>query len=388
MIYYIGESRLFDSEIASLATMDALHGWLDGKSVIAVDTETQGWMDFENHVICIQLGDKDDQFVINTQAIDVSSLREVMESKTVTKLFWNAKFDINFIRFSFGWRVEGVYDGFLAECILTTGIDKAPLSLESAVLRYCDYQLDKSVRGKILKHGLTDEVVVYAGEDVAFLHTIMDKQLELIDKYELRTVLDLENETVLAVADIEYNGMLIDPVGWLDIATMTEANVAKQEEVLDAMVVADPRLSRYVPKYVQGNLFGEDERILRINWGAAAQTLPILKALGLKLESTNEKEIVKYRSSCPLVKELIVYKKQGKLANSFGRKFLDFVNKKTSRIHQSIWQILGTGRMSSSEPNLTQIPSKGELAKKMRACFIPAPGNSLVGGDFSGKRIN
>ena len=63
-----------------------------------------------------------------------------------------------------------------------------------------------------------------------------------------------------------------------------------------------------------------------------------------------------------------------KLSSAFGKDFLKFINKKTGRVHASYWQILSTGRISVSDPNLNQIPSKGELAKSIRAAFIPEDG--------------
>ena len=73
--------------------------------------------------------------------------------------------------------------------------------------------------------------------------------------------------------------------------------------------------------------------------------------------------------------------------NYSSEKFLKFINKDTGRIHYNVWQILSTGRISVSEPNLNQIPSKGELGKQIRNCFIPQKGYKIVGGDFSGMEL-
>jgi DNA polymerase-1 len=91
---------------------------------------------------------------------------------------------------------------------------------------------------------------------------------------------------------------------------------------------------------------------------------------------------MKYRNM-PIIAAMLEYSKQKKLSDSFGYDFLKYINPQTHRVHQDIWQILDTGRMSSSEPNMTQIPSKGVLAKKIRAAFIAEEGHKFVGADFS-----
>jgi len=123
-----------------------------------------------------------------------------------------------------------------------------------------------------------------------------------------------------------------------------------------------------------------------INWASNQQKLAVCQKIEPLMISVGDRELQRIKSKHPIVKTLISYNKYKKLQSSFGKKFLDFVDV-DSRIRASIWQILSTGRISVSEPNLNQIPSKGDLAKVIRSCFIPEAGYKIVGGDFSGMEL-
>lgn len=384
MIHLIGPQALLCCQNHS--TIQDLLDWLKDKEIVAVDTETEGFFDFSNKVIMLQIGNEQDQFVIDTRTTDVSLLAPFFANPNIIKVFWNAKFDIKFLRFTFNFDVDNVYDGFLAECVLNTGREDVGLSLDAASGKYLNKKLNKQVRNKFV--GLsgspfTDMQVTYGAEDVEVLLPIRNQQLELIAKERLGNVVKLENSTVLAIADIEYNGMLMQVDAWKDVAALTTTNVEEQVRVLDELVIANPKLSRFVPQGTQGNLFGFEERRLHINWSSPKQKATLLSALlNIPVDSSSTPFLLKYRQM-PLIAAMLEYSKQKKLSDSFGYDFLKYVNPVTLRVHQDIWQVLDTGRMSSSDPNMTQIPSKGELAKKIRAAFIAEPGHKFVGGDFS-----
>ncbi len=164
---------------------------------------------------------------------------------------------------------------------------------------------------------------------------------------------------------------------------ITEENVKRLTSELDEIVVNEPRLQRFVPKAYQQNLFGFAERRLQVNWSSPIQKLGILRELGLDVDSTGTEVLTKNRNAHELLPKLITYAKQSKLATAFGKDFLKYVNRHTGRVHMSVWQILSTGRISVRKPNLNQIPSKGDLAIKIRSSFIPTKGYKMVGGDYS-----
>lgn len=364
-----------------------LCAWLDTHFIFAVDTETEGFMNFQNKVIMLQIGDADTQFVIDTRGLDVSCLRKYFESKRWKKIFHNAKFDVNFLRFTFGFRTESVYDTFLAECCITNGIEGRSLGLAALTSKYCDgAMLDKTERGRFVGLGskpYTHSNIIYGARDVQFLHCIMDAQAVIIQEMLLEEVVQLENEVVLALCDIEYNGMFLDASKWMELANKAMYNIAGIEKELDQMVMNNPKLKVFRRKYVQSDIFGEVGKCTTVKWSAPLQVAKVLKALGIVFESTSEKEITKFQNTYPLVKKFIDYKHEQKLATTYGPDFLQYINKYTGRIHTNFWQILDTHRLSSSEPNLQQIPAK----KEYLACFTAPLGYRMVNADFAGQEL-
>lgn len=390
MIYFINNNpQLIEGWGCKTATIEDLLQWSYGKKVIAIDTETEGLFDFDNDVIMLQIGDANDQFVIDCRNVPVTKLKPLLEDPEVLKVFWNAKFDMNFLKFSFGFNLNNIHDCFLVECLLNAGYDDAELGLGAASKKYLNKTLNKAVRNKFV--GLsgtpyTETQIVYGAEDVEVLLKIKDIQDQELERHRLKNVARLENLAVCVLADIEYNGMAIDIKKWIDVANETKTLVDEYTRDLDSYVLSDPRLSRFVPEYTQGNLFGYEERRIQINWGSPAQKTAVLQAVSLNVVNSDIRELLRYRSE-PLVALLIEYSKYAKLANAFGKDFLKYINPNTNRVHQSLWQILSTGRMSSSEPNITQIPSKGKLGVLIRSAFVPQSGYKFVGGDFSSMEL-
>jgi DNA polymerase-1 len=352
---------------------------------IEVDTETTGYDVHTCKVLTVQFGVPNFQFVVDCESHDLTVFKELLESDKLF-LFQNAKFDLRFF-LKKGIRIQNIYDTFLAESILTTGIESRELGLAFIAHKYCGVFLNKSIRKQIHIEGLTTRVIRYAAEDVAYLSEIKRQQLIELEKLNLLEVLKLENTVVKVFARMEFTGVLIDPVKWSEVAKLTEEESERLEKELDDVVLSEPKLRRFVPAMSQLDLFGVERRRLEINWGSPKQKLDILAALGFKTDTTGDRFLQVNKKKHILIAKLIEFNKFNKLASAFGFNFLKFINKETGRIHFNVKQILSTGRISVSEPNLNQIPSKGELGKKIRSCFIAKPGYKIVGGDYSGAEL-
>jgi len=386
MVYLITtNNELFKSDTYTIISKEEAYNKIAECGVIELDTETTGLDPHTCQIITQQFGTENDQFVIDNKTIDLMYFKPILESN---KLFilQNAKFDLRFF-LKLGINIKNVYDTFLVECILTTGLEDRKLGLDALAMKYCGAVLDKSIRGGIHREGLTTRVVKYCADDVTYLKQIMDKQMEQVKKYNLENVVRLENQVTRVFAKMEYTGISINKIKWLEIAEITGKGTLEIEGKLDSILKAEPKLSKYIPKYVQTSLFEYETRELGINWGSPLQKLNILKDLGFQTDSTGDRFLQTNKDKHPLVKELINYNRYSKLESAFGKEFLKFVNKNTGRIHYNVWQILSTGRISVSEPNLNQIPSKGELGKQIRNCFIPQQGYKIVGGDYSGMEL-
>lgn len=381
MKYFIdGNNDLISSTLYKRATYESFLEWLKDKPELALDTETEGFFNHQKRIIMLQLSDGVDTYVIDVRGKDyVKRLKGLIEHKLI--LGQNLKFDYKFLKLE-GVILKNIYDTFLAECILTNGIKDRALGLGAISEKYLGKSLDKSVRNQFVNLGsqpFTDKQIIYGADDVEGLFKIRDAQMQQIKDLSLGNVLDLENYACLALADIEYNGFKLDSSKWLELASTKESKLPQYEEDLDAMVIADARLSKFVNNGVQIDIFGGSGRSVNIKWSSPTQISRMLKALGLEVESSSEKEISKYQEQYPILKKFIDYKKDAKLITTYGKDFIKWINKTTGRIHTEFWQILETARVSSNNPNLQNLPAKNEYLN----CFIAEPGWKIIGIDYA-----
>jgi DNA polymerase I-like protein with 3'-5' exonuclease and polymerase domains len=380
MIYYIGEPRLIKSDLYRESTIENCYNWLIKLSAVALDTETEGFFNHRNRIIMLQLSDGTDTWVIDTRITNISLLKLVLEKILI--LGQNLKFDYKFLKKE-GIILKNIYNTFIVECLLNNGLE-VNLSLEAICFKYCGIKLDKSVRNQFIKlqgSPFTNNQIIYGSGDVQYLFKIKEEQEKLVTKYNLQSVVNLENEACLALADIEYNGLGFDSIPWLKLTEKAESNLSNYEEELDRLVLEEPKLKKFIKKYEQLSLFGEVDRVISIKWSSPTQVQKVFKEIGLDIESSSEKEIQKFQYQYPLVKKFIDYKKESKVITTYGKSFLDNINPITNRIHTEFWQIKETNRVSSNKPNLQNLPAKNEYLN----CFVAAKGYKIIGIDYSGQ---
>lgn len=395
MIHFVSPKKYKDFEHSSIREVV---DYFDRLPEAQVDTETTGFFDFKNSITTLQLGDFDNQFVLdfnNLSKKDKSLVNEaIISNPTKTKIFQNAKFDIKFL-WKHGFDVVNVYDTLLGELLLNAGkqTPEGFYSLYSMGIRYCDVELDKEVRGVINSHGLIPRVIEYAANDVKYLSIIKDKQLQDMkywglannDCQDISTVCGLEMNAVLAFAAIEYNGIKLNLDKWDVIREEIDNEQASVIDKINEVVWQEDRLKKY--RHIYQDLFSSQKHTSNVNWSSPVQKLNVLKNIFPEIESTAEREMSRYKGKHPIIKTLLEYNKVVKLKSSFGDALPEFINDVTGRIHTDIWQIKSTGRVSFSNPNMQQIPSRTEIGRKMRECFVPEHGYKMVGGDYSGKLI-
>jgi DNA polymerase-1 len=399
MLYLITtRNTLFTSDKYTICSLEPLFKWAEAKEEVQVDTETNGFFDHNNVILTLQIGDADTQFVIDFQCLTTDQIQEIsdriMNNSKILKILHNAKFDIKFL-WRHGMDICNVYDTMLAEIILNAGRDmpKGYYSLYSCGRRYCNIEMDKSIRGEINRIGLTTQVIQYAADDVKYLSRIKKAQLQQLvdlklanplDISDRHTVLGLENRAVIVFASIEYNGIKLDLDKWEVIEAEILDLVKKDKDAMDKMVLDDIRFKAWHHHHI--DLFSQDNPEMRciLNWNSPKQKLEMLKILDKGFTSTDQRTLDKYKHKYPLVSRMIQYSKHNKLYSAFAKALRGHINPHTGRIHPNFWQILATGRVSCREPNLQQIPSRTEIGGKMRTAFVAEPGKKMVGGDYSG----
>tara|TARA_R100001230_G_C5682262_1_gene189670 strand:- start:622 stop:2361 length:1740 start_codon:yes stop_codon:yes gene_type:complete len=334
-----------------------------------------------------QIGDMHNQYVIDTRHVSIEPLRSVLENVNIKKIFHNVKFDYKFIKKWAGITCQGVWCTFLTEVVLNCG-KKIGFGLGDVVKRRLGEILNKETRNLFISlegRPFTEDQIVYGAKDVEYLLQIKWQQVpELVEK-RLGPVAALENEASLALADIEYNGLDLDVQQWKSLEGASTLKADTLALNLDQMVIENPNLSRFVKQYVQADMFTpvEELRKVDIKWTSPTQVLKVFKTLIPELDDVNGKNMYKYRYKHEIIDNYIKYKEAMKLCTSYGDAFLKNLSG-DNKIHTSFHQILDTGRISSSKPNMQQIPADN----KYRNCFIAPKGWSFVSADYSSQELN
>jgi DNA polymerase I-like protein with 3'-5' exonuclease and polymerase domains len=388
MIYTIGiDTLLPNTEFAQCNIQDVVN-YCEIQKVLGVDTETEGFDFTCKKMIMFQIGDEDNQFIIDTRFVSIEPLRHILESKNIIKIFHNAKFDYKFIKATSNIELECVYDTFLTERVINCGKDGMKYGLKDVCQTYLGVELNKDVRNQFI--GLTgqpfkSDQIIYGAKDVEYLCQVREHQLPIIDKHKLQNVVDLENEAVLAFADIEYNGLDLDTEQWktLDAINADKANVLAIN--LDQELIEHTDLDKFVHKYIQADMFTPIDKLRKVNvkWTSPKQVLEVFQTIIPKLDNVNGKAMYKYRFKHSIINTYVEYKEAMKLCTSYGDAFFKNLSS-DNKIHTNFHQILDTGRVSSSKPNMQQIPADN----RFRNCFIAPDGWSFVSSDYSSQELN
>jgi DNA polymerase-1 len=393
MIYFItNNQRLFEPNNFEIISEDQALTLLNSENFIEfqIDTETTGLCPHLNNVLCVQIGNGKDEFVFEYTSI-TNNFKSFLNNSEALFIAHNVKFDYKFL-LSIGIKIKKVYCTQLVEQVIRNGLD-FEFNLNSLTKKYLGIHLEKEVRNEILLNGLTERAIIYSANDVKYLQEIKKHQLLKIKKdfeeigIDYYPTIELENEVVKVFSLMEYNGISLDKTKWKDIIKQVKESLLESEKVLDNCVINNSRLSKYVPKERQLNLFGFEERLLNINWKSSKQKLEILQKSGLNIKSTGADVLQKEKNNNLIAKNLLDYNKLSKLNSSFGENILNIINKQTNRIHPDFWQIVETGRISCKNPNLLNIPSKGDLGPIIRSAFVAEKGYKWVGGDYSGMEL-
>lgn len=388
-IWFIGDNNMLFPELKTCSIQECVER-IKCLKIIGVDTETEGFDFTQKKLLMLQIGNKDEQFVIDVRNFtkeQLSGIKEVLEDENIIKIFHNAKFDYKFLKKYLGATTTNIYDTFLVEKILHCGKDDYGFGLDKLCKRYLGVELNKAVRNRFV--GLsgapfTIDQIVYGARDIEYLEKIYDLQQPQIEFNKLKNVVILENKAVEVFAEIEYEGLIIDLPAWKKMSLQNIIEAKEYEKKLDNVLLADPRFAKYKAKKQLDMFLDESElKDSTINWGSPTQVFKVFKQIIPDLENVNGKKLAPYKSKHPVIGEYIKFKEKDKLASAFGDNFDTFISK-DGRVRTSFQQILDTGRVSSSEPNMQQIPAKNEY----RNCFLAPEGHVFVSSDYSSQELN
>jgi DNA polymerase I len=305
----------------------------------------------------------------------LEALRELLENPAVKKVGQNLKYDMIVLR-SAGIKMAGAeFDTMIASYLLDAG--ERNHSLDELAKRYLNHTTIKisELIGTGQNQKRMDEVPVplvtrYAAEDADVtwrLRPILAARLrenglvELFDRVEM--------PLIEVLVEMECNGITVDVEKLTELSNRYGQLLAEVEQQIYAL--AGHPLNIGSPKQLQQVLFVE-------------QKLPMLKRTKTG-GSTDVEVLEELARHHPLPAKIIEYRQYSKLKSTYIDALPQLILSRTGRVHASFNQVVAaTGRLSSSDPNLQNIPVRGASGREIRTAFLPAkPGWSLLAADYS-----
>lgn len=374
---------MFKAELTSALDYLSKLNW------ISVDLETSGLDVHTNKILLLAIGDKHRQYVIDIESIGIMPFKEILETKNL--ILQNAKFDFQFF-YELNIIPKGIlWDTMLAEQVLYNGIKSREVNLSALTDNYFGFYLSKEERDKIIKRGITIESFEYAGQDIFWLEKIKEEQIQDAIQKEVLKAIRLENAFCPVLAYIEYCGIHLDVEKWKNKYESAEVDLATAELALNNWILTKPDFEHYIDK--QLSIFTEYDKDnnpvfkdVLINWSSTKQVLSLFEEIGVNVEdkknktgkSINADSLIMQQNDFDIIPLFLTYQIIKKDFTTYGEKFLKNVNPKTGRIHSSFNQLKSTSRLSSSRPNLQNLPADN----RTRSCFTAEKGNIMIDCDY------
>ncbi|MDN7135677.1 DNA polymerase I [Pseudidiomarina terrestris] len=306
----------------------------------------------------------------------LSALKPLLESEKIGKIGQNLKYDAHILR-RYDIRLAGIKDDTMLASYVYNSVasrhDMDSLSLQYLGHRPVAFQ---DIAGKGAKQltfnqiGL-EEAAPYAAEDADVTLRLHDKLWAAVGEVPslLKVLTEIELPLVPILVDMEQRGVQIDAQLLAKQSNEIALELAKLEE--QAYIIAGEEFNLGSPKQLQTILFEKLE-------------LPIRKKTPKGAPSTAEEVLQELALDYPLPDVIMRHRGLSKLKSTYTDKLPKMVNPRTHRIHTSYHQaVTATGRLSSSDPNLQNIPIRTEAGRRVRKAFTAPEGYRIMAIDYS-----
>ncbi|MCZ2341454.1 MAG: DNA polymerase I [Bacteroidales bacterium] len=307
----------------------------------------------------------------------LAALKPLLEDPAIAKVNQNIKYDLLALR-NVGVRLAGVAgDPMVADYLLHAG--ERSHNLDDMTRRYFQHENTPitALIGKGKQQVTIDQVPIenvkdYAAEDADTAFRLAERLEPDLATAELRPLYDaLEIPLIEVLAELEFNGVRLD-VPFLQALSV---EMGQQLSTLEATAhaLAGKPFNLASPKQLREILFDE-------------MRLPVQKRTGTTNEPSTDQESLERLAALghALPRELIAHRQVAKLKGTYVDALPALVNPRTGRLHTSFNQtVAATGRLSSSEPNLQNIPARTEQGKQIRQAFLPRENWVLISADYS-----
>lgn len=306
----------------------------------------------------------------------LEALKPFLESDEIPKIGHNLKYDRHILQ-NLGIDLKGkLLDTMLFSYVNNSTITRH--NLDAVSKRYLNINPTsyEDVAGKGAKQIPFSEVSIevaseYASEDADIslklyehIEPLVQKETKLAKLYS-----EIEGPLIYTLGDIERNGVLIDSEKLNQQSKELEAKILELEQKVQKSAGEDFNLGS--PKQLQEILY---EKL----------GLPVIKKTPKGQPSTAESVLQELSMDFPIVQDILSYRAISKLKSTYTDKLPKMVNSNTGRVHTSYHQaVTATGRLSSSDPNLQNIPIRSEEGRRIREAFIAPDGYKILAADYS-----
>ena len=307
----------------------------------------------------------------------LEKLKPLFEDETITWIGQNLKYDFLVLKW-YGIILKGkTFDTMLAHYVIEPEGRRSMDILSEQFLGYAPVSIENLIGKKGKNQGTMrdvplDQITEYAAEDADITFQLKECFEPLLTKREVKRVFEeVENPLMQVLVDMEFEGVKVDEQFLNEYSKVLEADIKISEERVFEQ--AGVRFNLASPKQLGEVLFD----ILKID--------PKAKKTKTGQYATGEDVLAKLAAKHKIVDDILNFRELSKLKSTYVDALPAIVNPKTGRIHTSYAQAVAvTGRLSSTNPNLQNIPIRSERGREVRKAFIPRdPARVLVSADYS-----
>lgn len=351
--------------------------------IVSLDTETTSTHPIDAELVGLSFSVKENEAFYVAIPADfkkaltiVNIFKKVYENPEILKVGQNIKYDMEVLH-NYGINVQGpMFDTMIAHYLIDPELQHNMDYMAETILHYRTIHIEELIgpKGRNQKN-MRDldpkDVYEYAAEDADItlkLKNALEPRLKDVNAEKL--FWDMEMPLVPVLADMETTGVCLDTDSLKETSTLfTKRMKALEKEIFEE---AGEEFNISSPKQVGEILFGKMKLVDKPKKTRTGQYV------------TSEEVLQQLRGKAKIVANILDYRGLKKLLGTYVDALPKLINPRTGHIHTSFNQtITATGRLSSSDPNLQNIPVRDDDGKEIRKCFIPEPGCLFFSADYS-----
>ena len=351
--------------------------------ILSLDTETTSTSPIDAELVGLSFAVKEfEAFYVPVPANREEALRivnifkEVYESPKILKVGQNLKYDLEVLR-NYGIELKGqMWDTMIAHYLIQPELRHNMDYMAEIYLNYQTIHIDELIgpKGKnqrSMRDLLPSQVYEYAAEDADITLRLKNKLEPELKKFECEDLFyDIEMPLMPVLAEMEMNGVRLDTESLKETSTILTNRVLEIEQRIYEL--AGGQFNIASPKQVGEILFDKLKIVEKAKKTKTGQYV------------TSEEVLQQLKNKHEIVADILEHRGLKKLLGTYVDALPSLINKRTGHIHTSFNQtITATGRLSSSDPNLQNIPIRGEDGKEIRKAFVPEPGCLFFSADYS-----